>query len=211
MLVRCRRRGVALGGPKLAEARERAVASNKALAVAYAANVLPVDATSLHQIAEALNARGITTPRGGKWDPKSVSNVLARAMIAGRAEKCGLPLEHLRDFYQQLWFAYPAPKMYAEELLKRDFAGRGGFVMTGGLKDVRLMLSTAQKPGQSSNLVRSPSATSQTLGRTGLERDPRARPQESWARLRRPAKKSHYYRVKETKHVTTAVYSDPKV
>ena len=63
------------------------------------------------------------------------------------AEKCGLPLEHLRDFYQQLWFAHPAPKMYAEKLLKRDFAGRGGFVMTGGLKDVRLMLSTATEAG----------------------------------------------------------------
>jgi Recombinase len=35
-------------------------------------------ATSLHQIAEALNARGITTPRGGRWHAKSVSNVLAR-------------------------------------------------------------------------------------------------------------------------------------
>src|SRR5208282_1114995 len=63
------------------------------------------------------------------------------------AEKCGLSLEHLRDFYQQLWFAHPAPKMYAEKLLKRDFAGRGGFVMTGGLKDVRLMLSTAAAAG----------------------------------------------------------------
>ena len=63
------------------------------------------------------------------------------------AEKCGLPLEYLRDFYQQLWFAHPAPKMYAEKLLKRDFAGRGGFVMTGGLKDVRLMLSTAAEAG----------------------------------------------------------------
>jgi 3-hydroxyisobutyrate dehydrogenase-like beta-hydroxyacid dehydrogenase len=63
------------------------------------------------------------------------------------AEKCGLPLEHLRDFYQQIWFAHPAPKMYAEKLRKRDFAGRGGFVMTGGLKDVRLMLSTAREAG----------------------------------------------------------------
>jgi 3-hydroxyisobutyrate dehydrogenase-like beta-hydroxyacid dehydrogenase len=63
------------------------------------------------------------------------------------AEKCGLPLEHLRDFYQQIWFAHPAPKMYAEKLCKRDFAGRGGFVMTGGLKDVRLMLSTAAEAG----------------------------------------------------------------
>jgi hypothetical protein len=79
-------RAMVLGGPKLAEARERATATNKALAVAYAANVLPVireirraGATSLHQIAEALNARGITTPRGGQWYAKSVSNVLARA------------------------------------------------------------------------------------------------------------------------------------
>ena len=46
----------------------RAVASNKA--DQYAANVLPAireirraGATSLHQIADALNARGITTPR----------------------------------------------------------------------------------------------------------------------------------------------------
>jgi DNA invertase Pin-like site-specific DNA recombinase len=79
-------RGVILGGPKLAEAREQAVTTNKRLADAYAANVLPVireirraGAKSLHQIAEALNARGITTPRGGRWYAKSVSNVLARA------------------------------------------------------------------------------------------------------------------------------------
>jgi hypothetical protein len=58
----------------------------KAHADAYAANVLPVireirraGATSLHQIAEALNARGITAPRGGRWYAKSVSNVLGRA------------------------------------------------------------------------------------------------------------------------------------
>jgi DNA invertase Pin-like site-specific DNA recombinase len=33
----------------------------------------------LHQIAAALNARGISTARGGQWYAKSVSNVLARA------------------------------------------------------------------------------------------------------------------------------------
>ena len=133
------------------------------------------------------------------------------------AEKCGLPLEHLRDFYQQLWFAHPAPKMYAEKLLKRDFAGRGGFVMTGGLKDVRLMLSTAAEAGTKlefgeiaeRNLS---NAVDNGHGRTGLERDPRARPQESWARLKGGQLKiSHYHRVKESKHVTTAVYSDPEV
>jgi 3-hydroxyisobutyrate dehydrogenase-like beta-hydroxyacid dehydrogenase len=59
------------------------------------------------------------------------------------AEKCGLLLEHMRDFYQQIWFSHPAAQMFAEKLRTRDFAGRGGFAMTGGLKDLRLMLSTA--------------------------------------------------------------------
>jgi 3-hydroxyisobutyrate dehydrogenase-like beta-hydroxyacid dehydrogenase len=63
------------------------------------------------------------------------------------AEKSGVPLEHVRDFYQQLWFAHPALKMYSEKLRARDFAGRGGFVMKGGLKDVRLMLSAAADVG----------------------------------------------------------------
>ena len=85
-LAAVKARGVTLGGPKLAEARKLAVASIKALADQQAANVLPIireiqrtGATSLHQIADALNARGISTPRGGKWYAKSVSNVLARA------------------------------------------------------------------------------------------------------------------------------------
>jgi hypothetical protein len=34
---------------------------------------------SLQQIADALNARGIATARGGRWYAKSVSNVLARS------------------------------------------------------------------------------------------------------------------------------------
>jgi 3-hydroxyisobutyrate dehydrogenase-like beta-hydroxyacid dehydrogenase len=62
------------------------------------------------------------------------------------AEKCGLPLEPLRDFYQQT-FAHPASKMYAEKLRARDFGGRGGFVMSGGLKDVQLMLTAASQAG----------------------------------------------------------------
>jgi DNA invertase Pin-like site-specific DNA recombinase len=84
-LAAAKARGVALGGPKIAQARKRAVASIKSLADQHAANVLPVireiqraGATSLHQVADALNARGITTPRGGAWYAKSVSNVLAR-------------------------------------------------------------------------------------------------------------------------------------
>jgi DNA invertase Pin-like site-specific DNA recombinase len=85
-LAAAKARGVVLGSPRLAHARKRAVASIKALADTHAANVLPVireirrtGTTSLHQIAAALNARGIPTPRGGAWYAKSVSNVLARA------------------------------------------------------------------------------------------------------------------------------------
>lgn len=65
------------------------------------------------------------------------------------AEKCGLPLQYLFDFYQQRIFNHPGLKMYAEKIKSRDFAGRGGFVMSGGLKDVQLMLATAKRVGTS--------------------------------------------------------------
>jgi DNA invertase Pin-like site-specific DNA recombinase len=91
-LARAKARGVDLGGPELEKARRRALASIKAAADRHAKNVLPIirqiqraGARSLHQVAEALNARGIATPRGGKWHAKSVSNVLARSKCAARA------------------------------------------------------------------------------------------------------------------------------
>ena len=71
-LATAKARGVKLGGPKLAKAQQSAVASIKAPADQHASNVLPVirgiwraGGTSLHQIADALNARGVTTPLGG--------------------------------------------------------------------------------------------------------------------------------------------------
>jgi DNA invertase Pin-like site-specific DNA recombinase len=85
-LAAAKARGVTLGGPKLAKARKAAAVSLKAIADHHAGNVLPVireiqrsGATSPHEIAAALNARGIGTPRGGQWYAKSVANLLARA------------------------------------------------------------------------------------------------------------------------------------
>jgi DNA invertase Pin-like site-specific DNA recombinase len=85
-LAAAKARGVKLGGPKLEEAREAAVASNVANADRHAANVVPIvrdiqraGARTLREIADALNARGIPTPRGGQWYATSVRNVLARA------------------------------------------------------------------------------------------------------------------------------------
>jgi DNA invertase Pin-like site-specific DNA recombinase len=79
-------RGVKLGEPKLATARKHAVQALKTAADRHAANVIPVinevrkaGATTLREIADALNARGISTPRGGQWYAASVRNVLARA------------------------------------------------------------------------------------------------------------------------------------
>jgi len=85
-LAAAKARGVKLGGPKLKAARKNAVVSIKANADRQAANVLPIiheiqktGASTLRNLADALNARGIPTARGGKWYATSVSNVLSRA------------------------------------------------------------------------------------------------------------------------------------
>jgi DNA invertase Pin-like site-specific DNA recombinase len=85
-LAAVKARGVRLGNPKIEEARHRAVATIRGEADRAAANVLPIiseirdaGAKTLREIATALNARGVTTPRGGRWHATSVKNVLARA------------------------------------------------------------------------------------------------------------------------------------
>ena len=85
-LRRAKARGVKLGGPRLAHARKEAVKAIEANADRHAANVLPIireiqraGARSLRAIAEALNARGVPTARGGRWQAMTVSNALARA------------------------------------------------------------------------------------------------------------------------------------
>ena len=69
----------------LAEAAAKGAAAQRTAADAFAANVLPVvrqiqasGATTHRAIAEALNARGIRTVRGGQWHVSTVQNVLAR-------------------------------------------------------------------------------------------------------------------------------------
>jgi DNA invertase Pin-like site-specific DNA recombinase len=85
-LAAAKERGVKLGGPKLSEAREVAVTAIKNLADRHAANVLPIiheiqrsGAKTLRDVADALNARGISTARGGRWYAMTVRNVLVRA------------------------------------------------------------------------------------------------------------------------------------
>jgi len=62
------------------------------------------------------------------------------------ADKAGANLDALRDFLEEA-MAHPALKLYARKLRARDFGGRGGFTMTGGNKDVSLMLKASGEVG----------------------------------------------------------------
>ncbi len=80
-------RGARLGNPHIEAARAKAIETTKASAEKNAANVLPIiqqvqasGARTLREVADALNARGIATPRGGKWYATSVKNMLERGV-----------------------------------------------------------------------------------------------------------------------------------
>jgi DNA invertase Pin-like site-specific DNA recombinase len=78
--------GTLLGNrTNLAEAGAKGIATNRAAAGAFAANILPVigeaqagGATSFQAVADALNARGLRSPRGGDWHSTTVRNILNR-------------------------------------------------------------------------------------------------------------------------------------
>lgn len=78
-------KGQKLGNPRLGEARQKAAESVSAAADQFAANVLPIvqqiqaaGIVTQGDIAQALNARGIKTVRGGVWHGSTVGNLLKR-------------------------------------------------------------------------------------------------------------------------------------
>jgi DNA invertase Pin-like site-specific DNA recombinase len=82
-----RRQGARLGNPRSAR---QAAALGRDVQITeadrFAANLMPIvnairssSACSLANIADALNARGIRTARGGRWHVSTVQNLLARA------------------------------------------------------------------------------------------------------------------------------------
>jgi DNA invertase Pin-like site-specific DNA recombinase len=78
--------GALLGNrTNLAGATAKANAATQRIADSFASNVLPViaqirasGATSYAAIAEAMNARGVRTARGGEWHSTTVRNILLR-------------------------------------------------------------------------------------------------------------------------------------
>jgi len=62
------------------------------------------------------------------------------------ADKSGVDLAILETLFQSTW-AHPGLKEYATKIRARSFDSEGGFAMTGGLKDVELMLSSSEAEG----------------------------------------------------------------
>jgi DNA invertase Pin-like site-specific DNA recombinase len=96
-LAAAKARGTVLGNPNGAAALHRAGKGNSAAVGAAreaadrrARDLAPVfeelraaGVATLHKLAAELNARGLPTPRGGRWHPSNVANVLQR--LEGRA------------------------------------------------------------------------------------------------------------------------------
>lgn len=85
-LAQRKAQGAVLGNrTNLPEASAKGASANRAAADAFAANVLPVvrqiEASGVkgyRALAEALNARGIRTARGGEWHATTVRNLVTR-------------------------------------------------------------------------------------------------------------------------------------
>lgn len=85
-LAAAKARGKTLGNRKnLHEARAHSLAVRTSAADQHAENVYPIiqqikssGITTLRGVADALNARGIKTARGGKWEQKAVSRIIKR-------------------------------------------------------------------------------------------------------------------------------------
>jgi DNA invertase Pin-like site-specific DNA recombinase len=85
-LAAARARGTRLGNPKIQVARSAACRAIKERSIGFVSNTLPLikelqatGCTTLQGVAEALNARGVKTPRKGLWTATAVRRVLIRA------------------------------------------------------------------------------------------------------------------------------------
>jgi 3-hydroxyisobutyrate dehydrogenase-like beta-hydroxyacid dehydrogenase len=76
----------------------------------------------------------------------AVSAIDLMGQLYAFADKSGVDLAILETLFQSTW-AHPGLKEYATKIRARKFESEGGFAMTGGLKDVELMLSASEAEG----------------------------------------------------------------
>jgi len=67
----------------------------------------------------------------------------AYALVEANGGDTGL----MANILASQFYAHPAPRMYAQKIVRRDFHGEAGFALTGGLKDIRLMIDAARDHG----------------------------------------------------------------
>lgn len=84
-LLAKRDRGESLGNPNITEVAKAGAARRQVQADEHAERVLPIIAeirragvSTLQGIADALNARGVRSARGGRWHPSTVRDVVLR-------------------------------------------------------------------------------------------------------------------------------------
>ena len=114
-LAAAKARGQKLGNPNIATAREAGAAALKANADRHAAKVLPIiaeiqksGAKTLRAIAEALNARGITTPRGRDWEANERQERACEGLSL-KAERHGNSLPGFPPYSPSLFLLRTAP------------------------------------------------------------------------------------------------------
>jgi len=76
----------------------------------------------------------------------AISTIELMGQVYAFGEKSGVETRVLEELFQTTW-AHPGLKEYATRIRERDFGSEGGFAMTGGLKDVQLMLDACEAEG----------------------------------------------------------------
>lgn len=112
-----------------------AVAEAMPVCKAYSAKVLPIGVQP-----------GLANAMKLCVNYMAVSIIELMGEIYTFGEKAGINTEVIRALFLDA-FAHPAFHDYANKIQQQDFSSAGGFALTAGLKDVRLMLETSAKVG----------------------------------------------------------------
>lgn len=84
----------------------------------------------------------------------AIASIEAMAEAYALVESNGMDTGLLSNMLAAQVYAHPALQMYAQKIAQRDFHGEAGFAMTGGLKDVRMMIEAAKGAGVDLDIAR---------------------------------------------------------
>ncbi len=136
--------GPVVGRPRAAEAGElTSFLAGSPRAMDQAQQVAATYSKAVHVVGECARTANIIK-LCINYSVVSIIEIIGE--VYALAEKSGANPAIINEFYQQA-FAHPALKQYGNTILRRDFQSEGGFSLTGGRKDVTLMLDAAKRCG----------------------------------------------------------------